>query len=300
MGISTPWINRVSISNGYVSFFERLLILIGGKLDACPGLYGWYHLLCAAITIALCVFVFFKARNLSNKQFDLILGITAGTLILLEIYKQLLYSYNPGDDTWAYEWYAFPYQFCSTPMYVMLAAILIKNEKVRTALYAYLATYGFFAGTVVLIYPGDVFSKFIGINAQTMIHHGAMVVMGVLMYVLGRAKFSHKTILNALPVFGIAVAIALGLNIVYHFFGDPEQTFNMFFISPYYPCTLAVLKFFFGKVPYPVFLMIYVVGFTLAGGVMTLLATGVKKLCELVRKKKDEIKHNDQPAEGVA
>lgn len=299
MGTNSPFIDRVSLSDGYVSFFERLLILIGGKVDVRPTLYGWYHLLCFAIVVALCALVFFKARNLSDKQMDRILGITTAILVVFEVYKQLLYTYNPGNDSWVYEWYAFPFQFCSTPMYVMLAAVLIKNEKVRTALYAYLATYGLFAGAVVMIYPGDVFSTYFGINAQTMIHHGAMVVIGVLMYVSGRAKLSHKTILKALPVFGIAVAIALGLNVLYHFFGDPNQTFNMFFISPYYPCTLAVLNLFYGKVPYVVFLMIYVLGFTAAGYIMSLIATGSKKLYDIVREKCSSQKQNDQPKEGV-
>lgn len=299
MNTISPWIDRVSISNGYVSLFERLLILIGGKVETIPSLYGWYHLLCVAVTIGVCVLIFFKARNLSDKQVDLTIALAATALIALEVYKQLLYSYSPETDSWSYQWYAFPFQFCSTPMYVMLAAVLIKNEKVRTALYSYLSTYGLFAGTVVLIYPGDVFSYFIGINAQTMIHHCTMVIIGVLLYVSGKTKFSHRTILDALPVFGIMLTVALGLNIAYHFFGDPNQTFNMFFISPYYPCTLPVANLIYGKVPYLVFLILYAGGFTAAGYIMSLIAMGIKKLRTFVQEKRLPKQQNDQPTESL-
>ena len=278
MGISNPSIEFVSIIRKQrLTFFERLIALLSGKVTM-PTSYGWYHFLCLAVTIGLCVLVVLKAKNISDKKFNLIIGATACALLILEVYKQLIYSYDGSTDSWSYEWYAFPFQFCSTPMYVLLLASLLKNGKVKDALCSFSATYGFFAGAAVMFYPGDVFSSFLGINVQTMVHHGAMVVMGVFMYVTGRAKLSHKTVLRALPVFLSLVVLALTANVLYEFFGDPEQTFNMFFISPYYPCTLPVLSLFYGKVPYLIFLAIYVFGFTAAGYVMSLLAMGVNKL----------------------
>lgn len=265
------------IRKNQVTLFEQILAALDGKMTT-PTLYGWYHLLCLAIVVGLCTLIFFKARNVSDKTFNLVIGLTAGALLLLEAYKQLNYSYDPATDGWSYEWYAFPFQFCSTPMYVMLAATFVKKGKVKDALCAFMATYGLFAGAAVMFYPGDVFVKTVGINIQTMVHHGMMVVIGVFMYVSGRAKLSHKTILYAFPVFATLVALALTGNILYGEFGDPEQTFNMFFISPYYPCTLPVLSLFYGKIPYVLFLALYLVGFSAAAYVMTLCAMLVGKL----------------------
>ena len=277
MGNFQPTIDYISVKTSGVNFFETILKFLDAQMEL-PTLFGWFHLLCFGIVIALCVLVFFKARNLSDKQFNLIIGITGITMIVLEIYKQLNYSYNHVNDTWSYQWYAFPFQFCATPMYVLTLAAFLKNGKVKDSLCSYLATYGFFAGCAVMFYPGDVFIRTIGINIQTMIHHGGMVVIGVLMYVSGRAKFSHKTILKALPTFCAFVTLAMIMNVLYGLYGDPNQTFNMFFISPYYPCTLPVLSIFYGKVPYIVFLLLYIVGFTVAGYVMNLIAMGIHKL----------------------
>ena len=284
MGNFQPTIGFVSTKIEGFSFFEQLLKLLDGRMET-PALYGWYHLLCLAVTVGLCVLVFLRARNLSDKTFNLIIGITAVALILLEAYKQLNFSFNSTTGEWSYQWYAFPFQFCATPMYVLLAASLVPNGKVKDSLCAFMATYGLFAGAAVMFYPGDVFIETIGINIQTMIHHGMMVVIGVFMYVSGRAKLSHKTILQALPTFAILVGVAMTANLLYGAFGDPNQTFNMFFISPYYPCTLPVLSMFYGQVPYVIFLAIYVFGFSLAGYVMSLLAIGAAKLHEVVIKK---------------
>lgn len=263
------------------NFFEQILQFLDGKMTE-PTAYGWYHLLCLLAVVAACIFVAVKCRALSDKQFDAAIGIVAAVMIAFEIYKQLNFSYDWEQDAWSYSWYAFPFQFCSTPMYVMTAAYFIKNEKVRASLYAYLATYGLFAGTAVMLYPNDVFIETIGINIQTMLHHGLMVVLGVAMYASKRAKPEFKTLLCALPTFAVLAGSALIMNEFYAAFGDPEQTFNMFYISAHYDCTLPVLSLIYPLVPYPVFLALYLVGFTLVGALMTLLAKLVAKLASKI------------------
>ncbi len=62
----------------------------------------------------------------------------------------------------------FPFQFCSTLMYIGLLAVLIINQRVHKALCAYLCTFAIFAGTAVMIYRDDVYASIVGINIQTM------------------------------------------------------------------------------------------------------------------------------------
>lgn len=285
MGNFQPTIDYVSVKTNGVNFFEQILKFLSAPMEL-PTLYGWYHILCFVVTIGLCVLVCFKARKLTDKQFNMILGLSGVLLLLLELYKQLQYSYDYVSDTWSYQWYAFPFQFCATPMYLLVLASLLKNGKVKESLCSYLATYALFAGTAVMFYPGDVFIRVIGINIQTMVHHGGMVVIGVFMYVSGRVKLSHKTVLKALPTFCACLGLAMVMNILYAQFGDPNQAFNMFFVSPYYPCTLPVLSSIYGKVPYPIFLAIYIFGFTVCAYVMCLLAMGVKHLSAFLAERK--------------
>ena len=83
-------------------------------------------------------------------------------------------------------------------MYIFLIAALIKKGKVQDSLFAFLGTYALFAGLAVMLYPNDVFTTTIGINIQTMVHHGLMLVGGVYILASGRAKLEHKTILKSI------------------------------------------------------------------------------------------------------
>lgn len=234
------------------------------------------------ITTLLCLYAV-KHRNDQEKlvRFTRIVVLTYSILgIILEIYKQLNFSFNSTSGEWSYQWYAFPFQFCSTPMYVGLIAGCCKEGGFQKFLYSYLATFALFAGLSVMFYPGDVFTRTIGINIQTMVCHGGMVVMGIYLWFSKQVKFEFKTILKALSVFCVLVAIALIMNIIYNSTGN-TATFNMFFISPYLPCTLPILNMIYEMVPYPVFLIIYIIGFTLAAFIMLLVAMGINRLVKL-------------------
>ena len=274
MGNFQPTIDYVSIKTGNVTFFEQLLKFLDGKMET-PTLYGWYHILCLIAVIGLCVIVFFKARNISEKNLNLMMGLTSAILIILEVYKQLNYSYDPADDMWSYQWYAFPFQFCSTPMYVGLLGALTRG-KLHSALCSYLATFALFAGLCVMVYPGDVFIGTIGINIQTMICHGSMVCIGIYLLATGYVKPEHRTVLKAIPVFAVCVLLAVIMNEVAHLAGL-EETFNMFFVSPYWDCTLPVYSLIHKAVPFPINLIIYIAGFTAASWIILLPGIGLSK-----------------------
>lgn len=268
-----------------MNFFEKILVGLDAKMEE-PQAFGWFHLMCwglvIIITTLLCLYAV-KHRNDQEKlvRFTRIVVLTYSILgIILEIYKQLNFSFNSTSGEWSYQWYAFPFQFCSTPMYVGLIAGCCKEGGFQKFLYSYLATFALFAGLSVMFYPGDVFTRTIGINIQTMVCHGGMVVMGIYLWFSKQVKFEFKTILKALSVFCVLVTVALIMNVIFNSTGN-TATFNMFFISPYLPCTLPILNMVYKAVPYPIFLIIYIIGFTLAAFIMLLVAIGINRLVKL-------------------
>ena len=254
-----------------IHFFERVLAFLDARMTT-PTPYDVFHLFWIILVIALCILAIIYGKKCSRTFVNSTLGITSTLLILLETYKQLNFSYTVATDSWEYQWYAFPFQFCSTPMYVMLIAACIRKGTLHTCLCAYLATYALFAGLVVMIYPGDVFISTIGVNIQTMVHHGAMVVIGVFLYACGIVKAQAKTLLCALPVFLDLSFLALMANIVFHLIDGGAHSFNMFFISPFETPTLVVFDKLFAYLPYPFYLATYVLGFTLAAYFTLLVA----------------------------
>ena len=247
-----------------------------------PTLYGWFHVLSLVITAGITIWLCRTGKNHSSEQVRRVVFWTAVVVAVLEVYKQINYSFGYNDGiTFAYKWYAFPWQFCSTPMYVGLLVGVFKKGKIHDALCAYLATFAIFAGLAVMIYPGDIYVETVGVNFQTTVCHCSMLVIGGYLYASGHVKLEHKTALKALPVFCVTASIAVLLNEWANAVGIvPEHNFNMFYFSPHCDPSLPVYSLVQQVVPYPWSLIIYIVGFTFAAYLMLLIAVGVDKLAK--------------------
>lgn len=263
-----------------MDFFESLIRFFDTTGEV-PALFGPFHLVSLALTllatIAACVF----GRKASARAVRRIVLSVAIVVVLLEVYKQLTFTFDVTEEglVGEYLWYAFPWQFCSTPMYVGLLAGLTKKGKLHETACAYLATFAVFAGLAVMIYPGNVYIETVGINFQTMICHGTMIPVGALLYASGHVKRKFKTVLKAVPLFLFCVLVAMILNEVAYQTGLTQTgEFNMFYFSPYQPPSLPVYSLVQQVVPYPASLIIYVGGFTLAAFVILLIAMGIGKL----------------------
>ena len=268
--------------------FEKFLKALDGQMTE-PTAFGWFHLMFWGIMIATIVLLVIFARKVDDKKFRLILIITASILMRLEVYKQLNFSFNSQTGVWDYQWYAFPFQFCSTPMYIMLLAGLVKKGRFQDMLLTYLSTFCVFAGICVMIMPGDVFIETIGINIQTMIHHSAMVIIGIFILATGRVKLNIKNFLLSTLVFVGLVLIALLLNVILYNSGVLNgETFNMFFISPYFDCTLPLVSLIYSVVPYVVFLLIYIVGFCAAALIVFYLSKLVFFIIDKIKNKNNK------------
>ena len=272
-----------------MSFLEKMLYSIGWEMTR-PGNYGWFHLLFVAIAISAIVFLCVKYKDADEKKIKKILLIAWIILMVGETVKQLIFSFDSDGITavWDYQWYAFPYQLCGTPLVVLpVAAFSRKEGKIYNACIAYLLTFSLFGGLAVYFYPNDVFIETVLINLQTMIHHGLQVVIGIFLVVHNRKKLNYKYYIGAVVTFVILVVIALIMNIgVYNVFqaNGIDETFNMFYISPYFECTLPVLSAIYPQVPYPVFLALYIFGFMI---IAAILLYGAKGITYLTSKKKN-------------
>ncbi len=257
-----------------------------------PGNYGWFHLLFMALIVGVTalLIVCFKACN--DKTFRRIALVAWVIMLSFEIYKQIVFTFKVVDGAIVsdYQWYAFPYQLCSTPLYVLPFVAFMKEGKARDYFTSYISTFALFGGIAVFFYPNDVFVETIGINIQTMVHHGLQVVTGVFFAVHERKKINLFYFLKGLTVFAVTSAIAIGLNeAVYYIFQAKgvDETFNMFYISSHFPAHLPVLSTVYELAPYPVFLIAYLVGFAVVAWIVLYAMVGIMKLAE--RKANDKI-----------
>lgn len=90
-----------------MNFIHKLFSLIDWKMET-PGNYGWFHILFLMLTVLTVVII---AKSLKDNP-DLVvrktlIGYTVVSLGL-KLMKQGLFTHVDS----AYQWYAFPFQFC--------------------------------------------------------------------------------------------------------------------------------------------------------------------------------------------
>ncbi len=271
--------------DNYVIWLYEILSV---RMDTPPA-YGTFHLVSFALVILcsaiLCIF-FRNCKNITMRF--LLLGFWI-VLVALELLEQFVIgtTVTPvGTLYFSYQWYRFPFQLCSTSLWILPFIILLPDGRVRNGLMGYMALFSFVAGLIVMVYPGDVFAAPMITNIHTMVHHGSQVVLGIFFISHERNKYSMRYYVGGVLSFLALVGFACLLNEFVHesflAYGI-EAVFNMFYISPYYPCTLPVLSEIYKVAPYPVFFAIYCVGFILIGFIVYFVAGLVNYIVDKVR-----------------
>lgn len=270
-------------------FWEKIWNMLELRATT-PKVGGWFHLFFWVLSVTAGVLL---CRRLKDGEIyaPRVVVSTAVLVILLEIYKIYHFGLIRGKGTFAFPWQYFPFQFCSTPMYIGLLTAFFPKGRVRDSLYAYLATFAVFAGLCVMVNPIQVFVPTVGINIQTMICHGSMLTVGIYLFGSGVVKMEAGTVRKAMPVFITVTSIAVVLNEWAHQSGITERfDFNMFYFSPYGEPSLVLFSDVQRAlgVSNPLNLFIYVVGFILAAFVILFIAMGIRRLPNCLRPEKEK------------
>ena len=232
-----------------------------------PTLYGWFHLMFFGIIGLLGFLIIWKFRKSSESTYRKIVLISWLLMLIFELYKQFVFSYDIENAkiVWDYDFVGLPYQFCSTPLYLFPFLVFMKNCKFRDGVIVYTSTFSLFAGIAVMFYPDTVFIETIGINIQTMVHHGLQIVIGLFTLIYYKDKINNKSFIYACLVFIMMISVAIiGNEIGYAIFNkyNIDDTFNLFYISRHYDCVIVILSSIQENVPYIVFLLTYFIGFS--------------------------------------
>ncbi|MBO4666686.1 MAG: YwaF family protein [Bacilli bacterium] len=263
----------------------------GWKVETRPGNYGWYHIMWLFIMVIVTfLLTYFYGRKHDKKTDDRVVLSIGLLLFVIELYKQIFYWLEAG----YYRWYAFPFQFCSIPMFIALIAPHLKEGKVKDAMYKFLGFFGFLAGFAVMVFPGSCFSTdYITILIHTMLWHASIVVLGF--YVIYSKEYGKNFLKEVLPgtiIYALLVLFAVIVNIVGYklYFGTPNnvhgETLFFLYLSPYYGCPFPILGTLKEQVPYIVFLICYVLAFAIGISIVWCATLGIRKLA--LRNKKNE------------
>lgn len=243
-----------------MNFFEQIIYMLQGTMEE-PKAFGWFHLLWIFIVI-FSLFILYKFKNkYCEKQLKIVLFIYGFGALVLEIIKQVIWSFNyeNGIVLWDYQWYAFPFQLCTTPIYVSLICLFLKDNKLRKSLLSYMAFITILGSITTIIMPDSCFVETIEVNIHTMWLHCGSLVLSIYLVMTKEVELNFKNFINAFVVFLMFVCLAECLNIVVFNSGILNgKTFDMFYISPYFISDLPVFNQIQENFPFVVFLISYI------------------------------------------
>ena len=245
-----------------MNLFEKLIVFLQGEMIE-PKAFGWFHISwLVLVIIAICI-LYKRKKYYSEKELKKVLGIYGVIALILEILKQIIWSFNydhlTNIVTWDYEWYAFPFQLCTTPIFISIICLFLKNGKIRNSLLSYMAYITILGSISTMIIPDSCLVNDILVNIHTMWLHLGSFVVSVYLLMTKEVKINIKSLINGVVIFLIFVCIANFLNIFIYNIGILNgETFNMFYISPYFISSLPVFNIIQENVPYLVYLLTYI------------------------------------------
>ena len=132
-----------------------------------------------------------------------------------------------------------------------------------------------------MLIPDSCFVSDILVNIHTMWLHLGSFVVSVYLLMSGEVKINISALKSAIIVFLIFVGIAELMNIVVYNLGILNgETFNMFYISPYFISTLPVFDVIQENVPYLVYLIIYILALIMGGIIIYSITVLINKFLE--------------------
>jgi len=252
-----------------------------------PAPFGWYHWMWIALGVMTVALLYSQRSRFGEKQLKWVLGIYGGVAAVTELLKQFSWSMVMGEGAgqlvWDYSWYSAPFQLCSTPIYVSLICLFLKKGKLRDHLLSYLALVTILGGLMTMLIPSSCFVEDILVNIHTMWLHCGSLVVGIYLIMSKAVPLTARSLRCAGVTFLCLTAMALTMNVaVYHSGVLNGETFNMFYISPYFVSELPVFNTIQQAVPYPLFLAAYVVALMLGSTLIFFIAQMIQRFVKYV------------------
>ncbi|MCX5775447.1 MAG: YwaF family protein [Firmicutes bacterium] len=246
--------------------------------------YSWFHFLFIGLTFivgfaAIRLGRLYRPNGESHGHLtkaDQVVFRFGVFLFCIELYKQIFLGKLFG----AYQWYVFPFQFCSVPIYVCLIAPWLKQSRFKEACYSFLGIYAFIAGVGVMALPNSVFISQISICIHTMLWHTGMICIGIFLLTNRRIGTEIRQWLDASLILSGFIVISIGINFIVHY-AFPDQWLNAFFLNPWLASPFPVLGpiLVAGQAAYGLvwgwlmYLVAYIIAFFL-GGFIVYLGSG--------------------------
>ncbi|GFI43629.1 MAG: YwaF family protein [Dorea sp.] len=174
-----------------------------------------------------------KKHSIEYKKVLFYCGIL---MFLSESWKQycLTYLVNKG----IYDWWYFPFQLCSIPMYVCLLFPFISSKGSCSLMLTFLMDFGLLGGIFTFFDTTGMYYSYLPLTIHSFAWHILLILMGIYAGCTGKADYSKKGYAKAVCGFLVCCLFATLFNLFFY----PYGRINMFYISPYYQMGQLVFR----------------------------------------------------------
>ena len=201
-----------------------------------PKAYGPFHLSFTVIGFAVSILAAWRLRNLGEKGNRFLLVGCGLFLAICEVYKQLFYYYYIGDNS--YQWWIFPFQLCSVPMYLCIIAPLLNPGKLQQGMYNFMMSYNRLGGFMAFIEPSGIVHPHWTLTLHAFIWHMSLVFIGLYLAASGRGGKQMSDYKSASKTFVALCGVAFCINLLLRDISN--GTVTMFFVGP---CNSSLIVF---------------------------------------------------------
>ncbi len=147
----------------------------------------------------LAVSAAWKLRRLDDRAFDRLVAGVGIFLAVTEIFKQICLFRAAGGH---YDWWYFPFQLCSMPMYMCLACTFSHSGRVRRLLCTFMHNFSLLGALAVIFDTSGLYHESLLLTAHSFLWHILIIFLGALIGFSGRMDVSWK----GYPGFGAPVS----------------------------------------------------------------------------------------------
>lgn len=279
---------------------ETLLFILNKfswKMDT-PELFGSFHYIAASLSIVLAFLTALSVSRVisnasgssaaakhsisdtsserSSQLLIRVLFVTGLILALMEIFKQLFLYYIVNGER--YDWWYFPFQLCSVPMYLCLL-LPVTRGRMRNAFLTFMTGYTFLSSLAALIYPQDMLRSYTILTIHGFLWHSILLFISLLIvfsYNQNRAAdLSISGFGRATVIFLVLSVLALIINMTTEplmasgILAHPYAA--MFYLNPYHTSPQLFVSTVQEILGIPAGLILYETAIILAGCAATLL-----------------------------
>ena len=220
------------------TFLQSILRMTAWPMTP-PVPYSAFHILLtvfgAGFAVSFARFFGKKIRSMASPEpyFRHILFSCGVLLALMELYKQaFLYVIEFHGH---FDWWYFPFQLCSLPMYLCLLLPFVPH-KYQRIFCTFMYNYNLLGAVMVFVDPSGLMHPYWTLTLHGFIWHILLIFIGLLIAFSRMVLPTAKGFWQSTAVFAVGCVIATIINVTSHPYGNAD----MFYITPYYATTQIV------------------------------------------------------------